>query len=295
MRNLLITIAVSTLYLLSGSGIYSAVAEDDKPREIAPEDVEVSTPIYHPQFSSIDYPLGTYNYTVSWQGIPAAEASLTVDQTGLEYKISAKAKTYSGIDILYKLRYEAQGTLSAVDFTPIETDISQQENSKFKNTQIKFLENGDINAVRSQVGKDTKSMTFDPGNFTLDPFSAAFMARGLKWELGKTAEFDTFNGKTRYLIRLTAVDHVIMTVNDVERPVWVISPKIQKLTSNEPEKKLREAKIYLTDDKERSVLQIVSEVFIGSVKTKLDSFTPADRTSGASLARNQDNTVKLVF
>lgn len=264
-------------------------------KEIAPEDVQVSTPVYHPQFSAIDFPLGTYTYTVSWQGIPAAEATLSVDQEGLQYKVQAKAKTYSGIDILYKLRYEASGTLSAVDFSPIETDIAQQENSRIRNTQIKFLENGDISAIRCQVGKDTKSMTFDPGNFTLDPFSAAFVARGLNWEMGKTAEFDTFNGKTRYLIQLTAIDHVIMNVNGVDRPVWVISPKVQKLTTTDTDQKLREAKIYLTDDKEREVLQIVSEVFIGSVKTKLDSFTPADHRSGASLAQNQTDTIKLVF
>lgn len=270
-----------------------AIAEGEgTPAEIPPEEVHVSTPVYHPQFANIDFPLGTYNYTVSWQGIPAAEASLTVDENGLQYKLNATAKTYSGIDIFYKLRYEAAGTLSAVDFSPIETDIMLKENSKVKSTQIRYLENGDISAIRSQKGKDTKSITFDPGNFTLEPFSAAFIARGLNWELGKTAEFDTFNGKTRYLIQLTAVDKVVMNVNGTDREVWVISPKVQKLTSNEPDKKLREARIYLTADKEREVLQIVSEVFIGSVKTKLDSFTPL-RPRGASMAQN--GTVKLAF
>lgn len=268
-----------------------AFAGDDP--VIPAEEVVVSTPVYHPQYGSINYPLGTYNYTVSWQGIPAADASISVEQEGLQYKITAKAKTYSGVDILYKLRYEAEGLLSAVDFFPIQTTITQQENSKFKNTQIKYLENGDISSIRSQNGKDTKSLTFDPGNFTLEPFSAAFIARGLNWEVGKTAEFDTFNGKTRYLVQLTATDKVTMHVNGVEREVWVISPKVKKLTSNTPEKKLHEAKIYLTADKEREILQIVSEVFIGSVKTKLDSFTPSQHVEGSSFAQN--NTVKLVF
>ena len=60
------------------------------------------------------------------------------------------------------------------------------------------------------------------------------------------------------------------------------------------DKKLREAFIYLTADREREVLQIISEVFIGSVKTKLESYVPATRNPGSSVARNAGK-VKLVF
>lgn len=254
--------------------------------EIPPEDVQVYTPAYHPSMNKIDFPEGTYQYTVSWQGIPAAECSISVNQEGLRYKIQAAAKTYSGIDLLYKLRYQADGLLSAVDFLPIRTEIYHQENSKIRNIEINYEEDGDISTIRAQQGKDTKSLTFNPQNLTLDPFSAAFIARGLDWQVGKTAEFDTFNGKTRYLIQLTAVDKVQMNINEEMRDVWIISPRVRRLTNTEADKKLREAFIYLTADKDREIIQIVSEVFIGSVKTKLDSFTPSSNVMKPSMAKN---------
>jgi hypothetical protein len=272
---------------------FTSIVRAETFKEIAPEDVEVTTPVYHPQFGKIEYPLGTYNYTVSWQGIPAAEASINVAQEGLFYKIKAAAKTYSGIDLFYKLRYSALGKISMVDFLPIETVIDHQENSRMKKVDIKYLENGDISAIRSQAGKNTKSITFDPKNFTLEPVSAGFLARGLDWSLGKKISLDTFNGKTRYLITLTCVDRKKIEVNDEERDVWVISPAVQKLTTLEKDSKLREAFIYLTADKYREVLQIDSEVFIGSVVTKLDTFVPHGGAGSQVVA--QAKTYKLQF
>ena len=57
--------------------------------------------------------------------------------------------------------------------------------------------------------------------------------------------------------------------------MWVISPHVRKVTDPDGPQKLHSAKIYVTADKSRDVLQIVSKVFVGSVKTKLVDFEPA--------------------
>jgi len=274
------------LVLLLGAGWVAA--EDDY---IPPGTVEVSTPVYRPEFSQFTPRLGTYKFVFSWQGIPAASAEVTVEQDEMHYRIVTTAKTYSGIDIFYKLRYRAEGLISSYDLLPEKTIIDQRENSKVKNTQISFGDDGEIFAVRSQVGGETKTLKFKPNNFMLEPFSAAFLARSLTWELGETKQFDTFNGKNRYLISLTAVEKVKMKVNREDKDVWVISPKITNLTSRKPNKKIREAYIYVTADKSREVLQIVSEVFVGSVTTKLVSFTPSDKPAPAvRVARHRDGS-----
>lgn len=90
--------------------------------DIPADQVKVLTPVYHPDSAEIDFPLGTYNYTVSWQGIPAADVAVDIEQESLHYRIGVSAKTYSGID-LYKLRYRAQGLISAIDFFPVRTII----------------------------------------------------------------------------------------------------------------------------------------------------------------------------
>lgn len=242
---------------------------------ISPELIQVSTPVYRPEFSQFSPALGTYTYEVAWQGIPAATINVEIAQDDMHYRASVSARTAKGIDIFYKLRYYAKGIISSYDLSPINSEVEHQENSNIKTTKMTFSEDGNIEVIRQKKGKDPQSLNFNPQNFTLDPFSAAFLARSLPWEVGQSRQFDTFNGKSRYLITLTAVDKVTMKVNGRDREVWVISPKVVNLTQAKPSNKLRSAEIYVTADKERDILQIVSKVFIGSVKTKLTGFVPS--------------------
>lgn len=239
------------------------------------EEVVVSTPVYQPSTEAFRPQLGTYTYEVSWQGIPAAEGTIALEQEGLYLKLKATARTYSAIDFFYRLRYLAEGMVSLVDFTPVSTSMTLRENSKEKLTTIRFHPDGTIEGQRETVGKNITPFKFNPNNFTLDPFSAAMIARALPWEVGKSFVFDAFNGKSRYLLTLKADAKETIEVNRVERPVWLIKPTVENLVNPAQSKKLREARIYLTADDSREVLKIESEVFVGTVRTKLVSFSPS--------------------
>lgn len=258
------------------------------------EALKVSTPVYVPVAGEFSPPFGTYTYEVSWQGIPAAEVSISLKESDGRYRIVTAARTNSAIDIFYKLRYRAEGLISADTLSPYKTFIDNRENSRQRLVQMTFHENGQIEAVRSQTGKDSVISRLNTGNFTLDPFSAAFLARSLPWETGMSREFDTFNGKTRYLITLTASEKVKMVVNGRTRDVWVVSPTVKNLNNPASNSKLREAKIYVTADQEREILQIVSKVFIGAVTTKLVSFSPEPRVR-EELQMAQDQTQRISF
>ncbi|RMG44422.1 MAG: DUF3108 domain-containing protein [Candidatus Dadabacteria bacterium] len=259
--------------LLGSVATATALAEERDALEL----VKVSTPVYRPELSSFEPRFGTYVYETSWQGIPAAELEVKVEPEQLRYRVIAKARTYRAIDLFYRLRYRAEGVISAVDFLPFRTVIDHHENSRYTFTDIRFNKDGSVHTVRFKKGKGTKVKDFNPHNFMLDPFSAAFLARSLRWKEGQSRVFDTYNGDTRYLITLTAKERIKMKVNGEEKNVWVIMPKVVKLTTGKKNKKLRAAWIYVTDDNQRDILQIVSKVFIGSVKTKLVSFTPSSK------------------
>ena len=253
---------------------------------VPPDTIKVSTPHYKPELHDFDPAMGHYEYEVSWQGIPAAELGLDVGREKDRYRLTATAKTYSAIDLFYTLRYRAEGLITADKLSPVKTVIDQQENSKYTNTQISFSPKGEVQSTRQRRGRDAEVYKFDPKNFTLDPFSAAFLARSLSWEEGQVREFDTFNGCSRYLIKFTALEKITMRVNGEERPVWVISPEVKNLSSPNSAQKLRDAKIYITADKARELLMIKSEVFIGTVTTKLTAFEPTPEVSQlASLGR----------
>jgi hypothetical protein len=264
--------------VLLGAVFSSVVARADN--FVPPDQIKVRTPVYKPGDTAHELPLGTYEYSSSWAGIPAASLVIDVDRTGNRYQVETKVKTARGIDLLYKLRYEANGTFDAYSMQPVKSTFRYQENSRLKETWMSFHPDGKIHSVRKKDDGKVEEFYFDPENFTLDPFSAAFLARTLKWKKGQTRTFDTFNGKTRYLIKFTAKGKRTIEIDDKEYKVWVISPTVKKLSVKKEEpQKLRSAEIYLTADKRRDIVGIKSEVFIGSVRTELVSYKPkrADR------------------
>lgn len=263
--------------------------------DIPASDVQVSTPVYQPseKFTN-SIPLGTYTYEVSWEGIPAAQATISIDKEPGMFRVNATARTYSGIDVFYRLRYQADGLLSDKKLTPIRTVLNKKENRRVRLVAMSYLDTGEILTVREKrdIGKEEppEVTSFRPNNFMLEPFSAALLARSLEWEPGVTREFDTFNGKSRYLITLKCVEKTIITFNEQPREVFVVVPSVKNLTSPNSNGKLRQARIYVSADDKQEILKIVSDVFIGAVTTKMESFTP----QGVQVA-SKDHARKVVF
>lgn len=239
---------------------------------IPPESVQISTPVYKPEPGTFSQRLGTYTYSVGWQGIPAAEVKVRVGKHDGRYVVTTNVRTLTAIDLLYKLRFESNATFRDHTFKPELFSLEQRENSKVKNVKLHFQQDGEIRAERSMNKGDEKVIQFNPHNFTLDPFTAGFLARSLDWKIGETRQFDVFNGKSRYLINLTAEEKTKIKLNGTERSVVAVVPSVKNLTDTAANNKLKKAKIYVSDDRHHDVLRIVSSVFIGSVTTELEEF-----------------------
>ena len=252
--------------------------------KVAAEDVTIRTPDYRNDHKNFQPRLGTYTYDVSWAGIPAATAEVEVDKDGMAYHISTKVRTARGIDLLYRLRYNADGWVSTADLHPLRSKFLTEENSKVKFAELTFKDNGEIYAIRGKKGKAPEQKTFTTGNLTFDPFSASFVARSMEWEKGQSRVFDTYNGKSRYLIHLSCIDIIETKLNGVMKKIWVISPSVQKI-NDKAKSKLREARIYVTADEHREILKIESEVFVGTVHTVLSSFQ--EKSGRSSVAMRQ--------
>lgn len=253
-------------------------------QSIDPGILTVSTPRYEPAVESFRPPLGRYVYEVSWQGIAAAEAAIELTEEGGVYRLVATAKTASGIDLLYKLRYRGEGWIRGDTLRPLSLRALDQENARVRTMNMTFGPDGLIDAIRTTArdGKlrDSKRLQFVSENDTLDPFSSALLARSLPWTVGQHRSFDVFNGKTRYLITLTATERRQGRFLGKARDVLVIEPKVQNLTDPHKNNKLREVRILVSDDASREILKIESEVFIGSVTTELVRFEPATGPGG---------------
>jgi hypothetical protein len=243
------------------------------------QQISIKTPSYRPSFDLFQPREGRYQYEVSWQGIPAAEASITVTREGGTLRVTSEAKTYSAIDLLYRLRFHGESVLGLSSYRPSSYLVEQQENSKKKVVNVSFFPGGEVRATRTQSGKEAVYDQFTTTNSVLDPVSASFLARSQPWRVGDAKEFDVFNGKSRYLITLTAKELRTMDVAGVQREVFVIVPKVVNLVNPAQGKKLREARIFVTNDAARDIVLIESDVFIGTVKTRMTSMDLAPLTT----------------
>lgn len=265
------------LMLICGLPFWAFAAEEET--SLAPDKVSLTTPRYEPD-PEFAPPLGTYTYVVSWQGIPAAEAKLSVTKEGDKYQLVAAARSYKVVDLLYRLRYQAEGILDAATLRPQKLVVDHHENSRVRFYAIDFQPSGLISAVYRKNNGPEEKLEFNPHNFTLDPFAAAFLGRASTWALGTERYYDVFNGKSRYFITFKVLRKGKERLGKLEQDFVVLSPYVKNVTKPTAKKKLHEARIFVTNDAKRDVVEVQSEVFVGTVKIKLKKFVPLSAPDG---------------
>jgi hypothetical protein len=264
----IVCLGVIAAMLIFQTGLLSA-------KKIPPDQVKITTPVYSPELPGFTPRMGKYTYTVSWQGIPAGTVELNLNRNGADFQINAIARSAKAIDYVYKLRYRTEAFISSQTLMPRRSVSTTNENSRKKKIELEFLPNGEILSVYTNHHGKRKTLQFNPENFTLEPFSTAFLALSMDWKIGDKRQFDIYNGRNRYLLELTAVDQTDININGKTRKTIVISPNITKLTDAET-KKLRNARIYISADNSREILKISSDLFFGTVDTDMTAFRPAE-------------------
>lgn len=247
--------------------------------EIPPGEVEIVTPVYAPEPGFFEPKFGKYTYSVSWQGIPAGSLEMNLERQDDYYRVRASARTNRFVSMFYKLRFTTEAMVSATTLHPKTSVYNNRENDRSENTEINFLPDGEIHSVHEDRRGRKNELRFEPNNFTLDPFSAVFLALSLRWEVGDTRQFDTFTGRGRYLIELTAIEKTSIQVQGSWREALVISPRVRNLVdtdSFDDDDRLHDARIYVSTEPSREILRITSDVFVGTVNTRMVSFTPSE-------------------
>jgi hypothetical protein len=127
--------------------------------------------------------------------------------------------------------------------------------------------------VYKKNGTIREAHEFHSENVTLDPITAAFVARSLPLELGLKREFDIFNGSHRYLITFDVASRETITIAGEKRDSFRVIPSVKKLTDSKGENRFRSASIWISADDERDVLKMDSKVYFGSIRVHLVGFS----------------------
>jgi len=283
----------SLRFVIVGLGLVSFVALPAAAEYIHPGNVKVSTKRYSPQANSL-LP-GTYHYSVKWEGIPVAKASVEIreDQKKDELvSVAAKTKTSGLVRAFYSMNYTSESIFRKSDFQPVSFSSYQKENSKRKFRNIQFDKDGSVVSERWKKGKEKTKIAFDSENVVFDPISAAFLAKSLDLEEGKKISFDVYNGKHRFLISFAVKGKELVKIKGKKRLAYKVIPSVSKLTDSEGEKKLRSAALWISADEDRELLKLESEVAIGSVIAVFERFDELKDISNEVVETAQDKRPK---
>ncbi len=227
--------------------------------------------------------LGTYYYKADFNNMNIGTACIAIDREGDLYKVQVLAQTTGTVDRIYKLRYRGEALMDTDPLSPVESKMQQQVKSTEKDTTIHFKDDGTIKTVekKSENGNTVKYdvRTLQTERFTLDPFSATYLVRGLDWKVGTEKVFDVYPGKHQYELRLKCDSMATIDISGEKRSAFVIVPK---LTNLDPEKqaealkkKQASMKIYVSADELKDVLEIDASHTLGNFRVVLVKFEPS--------------------
>jgi hypothetical protein len=122
---------------------------------------------------------------------------------------------------------------------------------------------------REQKGKKPRIYEFDSQN-TLDPITAAYMARAVDFKIGDRLYFKVFGGRYQYLLELrVAGREPVQLPSGKSVEAYKIIPFVQNLTKNGYAARLNEATVWISADERRLPIKLSSKITFGTVELEL--------------------------
>lgn len=242
-----------------------------------------------PGDSGFEPRLGTYYYCFEFNRMNIGSAYVAINREGEFYRMQVYAKTNDKIDYVYKIRYRGENITDMDPVSPIETKIQQKVKSKEKDILMKFQGDGTIQTSERVIEKgelpDNEVRKVYSNRYTVDPFSATYLARGFDWKIGTEQLFVVYTGKSRYELCLRCIDKKTIQMPDGKHDTWVIVPTAKSLDARkkpDEKKKPADVRIYLSADQNKDVLKIEATHTMGTFLVLLNRFEPAASQDGTA-------------
>jgi hypothetical protein len=230
-------------------------------------------PVYQPKFFPFEAGEKAV-YRAHWNGVPVGTAEIQTTPVTIEgkkfYQVRVEAKTSKVLDMMWKMRDTISSTFDASALAPSRYVFNQRENSRVVDTVAKYNPAMKKWVVeRRQDGKKPRIYEFESQN-TVDPITAAYLARSADLKVGEKLLFNVFGGRYRYLLEL-AIDRKEPVELESGKVIdaFKIVPKITNLDKAGSAKRMSEAAIWISADERRMPVKLTSKIFVGNVHMQL--------------------------
>ena len=214
-------------------------------------------------------------YRFGWNGIAAGRGDVHLGKTDAGFEFQASGGSIGFARTLWRYDVKHTAVSDAQTLRPIRVHEVENVRSKKLITTLTFGPEGVVSDRQERQGDSVKSKT-RRFNFpdTLSLNSALLFVRTQPLAAGDVHRVVVYPATSAYLATVTVAGRERITAptgtyNAIKLDVQL--SKIGKKRELQPHKRFRRATVWLSDDDDRLVLRIETQVFIGTVFAELES------------------------
>ena len=219
---------------------------------------------------------GTYRF--GWGAVSAAQAEIEFSRqkkAQLQLQLKLTAKTTGPVRALWQMDAEYTARCDAATLQPIFLQQTERYRKKTERTRADFTpaEVMRLNEIEPSSDPPPKPKRFEFSNVK-DLQAALLLVRSQPLLAGDRYSMVVYPARTAYLARIDVVGREPVEVGGQRYPAVKLQLALQHITKKfelEPHEKFKNAYVWLSDDKDRLLLKIKAEVYVGSVWMELQS------------------------
>ena len=253
------------LFLLAGLFVATASADDWRETLSKPQPGKFPAPRAYQAI-----------YRFGWSGIAAAQADVRVSKVpGGQLGLAVKAQTIGIARTLWRMDAQHTAWCNATTLRPIRIDQTETYADEKETTRATFAADGvrRLTKVEPLEGPQEKEKRFKLAN-VFDLQSGLLFVRSQRLQAGDVYRLVVYPSTSAYVAEIEVVGRETLKVVAGDFDAIKCEVKFQRVTKKyelAPHKKFKRAFAWLSDDRERLLLKVEAEVFVGSVWSELQS------------------------
>ncbi len=223
----------------------------------------------------------TASYRFGWGAVPAAEAEINFSrQKKGQLQLKLTAKTTGAVRALWQMDALYTSRCASATLLPISLQQTEKYRKETEKTKADFTPEAVVRLQETDPPGETpnKLKRFKFPHLA-DLHTALLLVRSQPLKEGDRYSLVVYPARTAYLAHLDVLESETIEVGGKSYPAVKLGLSLQHISKQlelEPHKKFKNANLWLSDDKERLLLKIQSEVFVGKVWMELQSVKFAD-------------------
>jgi hypothetical protein len=213
-------------------------------------------------------------YVYGWSGITAATSDVYFHRGDQQtFVLEGRGRTVGLARVLWRFDLDYRAAANAESLRPLDTHQVETVRGKRVETNLKFSDEG-VSGSRLESGHVTPAVKdFNLENL-YDLHSAFLYLRSQPLRDRSVYRVAVYPANSAYVATLTVVGREHVRVRAGSYSAIKLDLKLQRVSKKnelEPHRKFKRATIWISDDNDRLLLRIESQIFVGTVTAELQS------------------------